>query len=62
VLFALTNQTSEALDWLERSVDRGFVNYPFLSTVDPLLNGLKEENRFQELMQRVKCKWEMFEG
>lgn len=60
-LFALTNQTSKALDWLERSVSRGFTNSPFMS-FDPLLKNIRKETRFQKLMDGAKLEYENFVG
>ena len=48
----------EALDWLENAVNRGFLNYPFLSEYDPFLENIRGERRFKDLMERVKHEWE----
>jgi tetratricopeptide (TPR) repeat protein len=50
-----------ALDWLERSVALGCINYPFLGQYDPFLANLRGEERFKKLMERVKKEWEEFE-
>jgi non-specific serine/threonine protein kinase len=60
-IFALLDQKDEAFNWLEIAVDRGFLNYPFLSQKDPWLENLRGEARFKELMERVKREWEEFE-
>jgi len=60
--YAALGLPNEALDWLENSVTRGFVNYPFLSAQDPFLEPLRAERRFEELMQRVKREWEAIEA
>jgi serine/threonine protein kinase/tetratricopeptide (TPR) repeat protein len=60
-LFALAGMKDEAFDWLENSVDRGFINYPFISEYDPLLKNIRGEPRFKKLMERVKHEWESFE-
>ena len=59
--YALLGETAEALRWLERSVDVGWINYPYLSEIDPWLQGIRGEPRFEQLMQRVKREWEEFE-
>jgi serine/threonine protein kinase/tetratricopeptide (TPR) repeat protein len=59
--YALIDQKQEALDWLENAVDRGFINYPFLNEYDPLLENIRNEDRFRKLMKRVKNEWESFE-
>ena len=61
VAFALLDKRSEALDWLENAVDRGFINYPFLAEKDPFLANIRGEERFKKLMERVKYEWEHFE-
>jgi eukaryotic-like serine/threonine-protein kinase len=58
---ALLGDTDGALEWLERSVRLGTINYPFLSVHDPFLEPLRAEPRFQQLMERVKHEWETFE-
>jgi tetratricopeptide (TPR) repeat protein len=58
---ALLGDTEGALDWLERSVSLGLINYPFLSVHDPFLEPLRADPRFQQLMERVKREWETFE-
>ncbi len=60
-LLALAGMKDEAFDWLENSVDRGFINYPFISEYDPFLKDMRKEERFKKLMERVKHEWENFE-
>jgi len=60
-LYALLGHKEESLDWLENAVNRGFINYPFLSQHDPLLENVRGEERFEKLMERVKVEWEHFE-
>ena len=60
-LFALSGMKDEAFDWLKNSVDRGFINYPFISEFDPFLKDIRSEPRFKKLMERVKHEWENFE-
>ena len=59
--YALVGETDSALEWLERAVQRGFINYPFLSQHDPLLESLRKEKRFLALMENVRSQWEQFE-
>ena len=59
--FALINEKEEALVWLECAMRRGFINYPFFSKHDPLLENLREEKGFLRLMEEVKTRWESFE-
>ena len=55
---ALVGELDESLDWLERAVSRGFINYPLLSSSDPFLAALRDQERFQELMEDVHQQWE----
>ncbi|MFC1563622.1 protein kinase [candidate division KSB1 bacterium] len=58
--FALINEKDEAIRWLERAVERGFIHYPYLSEMDPFLENIRGDNRFKKLMERVKHEWENF--
>ena len=40
---------------------RAGCNYPFLSRVDPWLEPVRGDPRFEALMARVKREWEAFE-
>jgi hypothetical protein len=55
------NSKADALEWLENSINHGFVNYPFLSELDPFLENIRGEERFKKLTERVKYEWENFE-
>jgi non-specific serine/threonine protein kinase len=59
--YALLGETTEALRWLEHAVDKGWINYPYLSEIDPWLHNIRGEPRFEQLMERVKREWEEFE-
>jgi serine/threonine protein kinase/Tfp pilus assembly protein PilF len=59
--FAMTGEVETALEWLEHGRKLGFINYPFLAAKDVLLEGVRGDPRFQELMGRVKKDWEEFE-
>jgi non-specific serine/threonine protein kinase len=60
-IHALAGVTTEALDWLENALSRGFVNYPFTVQHDPLLVPLRGEPRFLNIAERMKREWEEFE-
>jgi TolB-like protein/tRNA A-37 threonylcarbamoyl transferase component Bud32 len=57
---SLLGAKEEALDWLENSINRGFINYPYFQC-DPYLDNIRGEERFKKLMERVKYEWEHFE-
>jgi len=58
---SLANLKSDALDWLEIAVNKGFINYPLLNNLNPFLRNIRGEERFKKLMERVKYEWENFE-
>jgi len=59
--YSYLDDKDQSLDWLGNAVDRGFINYPFLSEHDILLNNIRGEKRFMKLMKKVKHEWENFE-
>jgi len=58
--YSYFNENDKALEWLENSVDRGFINYPMINSYDRLLNNVRGDERFEQLMKRVKTEWENF--
>jgi len=59
--YALAGEKEEAMNWLENAVNRGFVNYPYISQYNRFLKNIRGEARFKELLERVKYEWEHFE-
>ena len=59
--FALVNERDAALDFLERAVEFGYINYPFLAEYEPFLANVRGEPRFAQLMDRVRVAWNAFE-
>jgi TolB-like protein len=58
--YAHAGETSLALRWLEVAVSRGFINYPFLAHTDPWLANVRRTPSFEQLMERVRERWERF--
>ena len=58
---SLVGEKDSALDFLERAVEFGFINYPYLAEYDPFLGNVRGERRFQHLMVRVRRAWEAFQ-
>jgi hypothetical protein len=59
--YALLGEKEKALEWLEHAVDLGLINYPLLVEYDPFLENLRADERFENLMKKVKHLWETFE-
>ena len=59
--YALAGAKEEALRWLERAIERGWINYPLFSRQDPFYESIRGEERFKDLMVGVKAAWEGFE-
>lgn len=59
--FALVGDRAEAVAWLERAADRGFINYPLVAERDPLLADLRSDPAFVALMATVEARWKAFE-
>jgi non-specific serine/threonine protein kinase len=59
--FAVMDEKDEALRWLERSIGNGYINYPLFAERSPFFENIRGDERFQELMGRIKPEWERFE-
>jgi TolB-like protein len=59
--FALMGMRDRALFWLRASIDRGFINYPYLADHDPAFRPLRNDPRFEYLLNSVRERWERFE-
>jgi non-specific serine/threonine protein kinase len=59
--YALIGETQSSLDWLNTAVQRGFINFPLLHHLDPLLQCVRGEPGFAQLMESTRQQWEAFE-
>ena len=59
--FALVNEADAAIDFIERAVEFGFINAPWLWQYEPFLASLRSEPRFGRLMEGVQGAWRAFE-
>ena len=55
---ALAGDAENALSWLERAMACGWYNFPLFAEIDPHFACLREDPRFQRLLDRVRGLWE----
>ncbi len=56
-VYALIGQNGQAIQWLEKAVDWGYREYPWLVN-DPNFRDLRQDERFVTLLDRIKTEWE----
>jgi Flp pilus assembly protein TadD len=59
---ALAGEREAALDDVQRMIELGVFNYPFLAYHDPFLGSIRGEPRFRELLERARKQWDAFEA
>lgn len=59
--YSLLGKQDQALAWLQKAVDKGFLNYPMIGRWDPLLAGVRGHEGFGDLLRRTRELWERFE-
>jgi serine/threonine protein kinase/Flp pilus assembly protein TadD len=52
---AITGRKAEALEWLQRAIDAGW-RFSSLGLKDPLLENLRNDDQFKQMMDQVKSK------
>ncbi len=57
---AAAGDVGGALDWLENAVELGLAHHRYLARVDPLLENVRGEPRFRELLERVEAEARAF--
>jgi hypothetical protein len=57
----MAGESELALDWLDNTVNRGFIPHPYFRDHEPFFGKLRGDQRFEALMERVKREWEPFE-
>jgi hypothetical protein len=55
------NEADAAIDFIERAVEFGLINAPWLWQYEPFLASLRNEPRFGRLMEGVRRAWRAFE-
>jgi hypothetical protein len=50
----LAGESDRAFEWLERAIALGLLNEPFLSRHDPFLDGLRDDPRFDAILEGVR--------
>jgi TolB-like protein len=61
-LLSCLGDRKSSLDWIRHSVEGGFMNYPFLKELDPLLENIRGEELFTKLLEEVRDRWVRFEA
>jgi eukaryotic-like serine/threonine-protein kinase len=55
--YAMIGQFDDARDWVANAVRQGFWNYPLLAERDALLEPMRDNPAYQDLMATTKRKW-----
>lgn len=50
-LYAFYDKNDQALDWINRALEKGYDDLDYIK-IDPALTGLRQDERFQKLMER----------
>ena len=61
VAYALMNNHTESIRWLQKTAEDGMPCYP-LFAIDPYLNNLRNDTEFTSFMEMLKKKWEYYKA
>ena len=59
--YALVGERDAALDCVQRMIELGMFNYPFLAQHEPFLAPIRGEARFLALLEQARKQWDTFE-
>jgi eukaryotic-like serine/threonine-protein kinase len=60
--YAYLGEKEKAMNWAEKAIQRGFINYPFFAKHSRFLKSIRAEKRFQRILNDVKVRWENFQA
>ena len=60
--YAIVGDHAAALDCVERMIELGVINYPFLARHEPFLRSVRDEPRFLGLLERARKAWDAFDA
>ncbi len=60
--WALEGDTRKAAAWLERAINLGFVNWPYLALHSPFLSPLAEDPAVHQVLAKAKTRWKAVSG
>jgi tetratricopeptide (TPR) repeat protein len=55
--YAAMGESGAAVQWLERTADTGFPNYPYFQ-IDPNLELIRNDPKFGKFMEKLRVRWE----
>lgn len=59
--YASVGDVEQSSFWLKKAMERCFINYPFLSEIDPFIAKIRNDDRIQRILAQIKTEWENFE-
>jgi serine/threonine protein kinase len=59
--YASVGDVEQSSFWLKKAMERCFINYPFLSEIDPFISKIRNDDRIQRILALIKTEWENFE-